>query len=159
MKTTCLTIIITLMPLLSFGQQKKQAKCEAVARELVGSWKFEYAMYSSFKGAPRVKSDVFHTDTIHFFNDLTFEFTSHDSEKIDVRTHTGNWEITDKGKTLVHMNRQSSPAFSEPSLPDLFFPIKLIDSERIRIGYEIYYTDPFFGGHNDNVPVYFTKIE
>jgi len=160
MKKTYLTIIITLIHLLSFGQQKKQDKSETVTKELIGSWKLDYALYSSkIMGAvSKEKSKVFHADTIHFFSDKTFKFKSHDTENIDVRTHTGNWEITDKGKTLVHKNRQAVPAFDGLS-PDLFFLIKIINSDRIRIDYAIYFNDDNSSPKTNNTPVFFERIK
>jgi hypothetical protein len=108
-----LTIIITTIHLISFGQEKSQNKNERTAKVLVGSWKFDYALYSDiFMGTTlKDKSKIFHTDTLHFFENMTFKFRSHDTANIDIRFHNGVWEIADKGKTLIHKNRGSQPPF------------------------------------------------
>jgi len=148
------------MHLVSFGQQKKQDKNEAVTKQLMGSWKLDYALYrSEMMGAvSEEKSKIFHTDTIHFFSDKTFKFKSHDTANTDVRIHTGTWEIVDNGKTLVHKNRQALPAFDGQS-PDLSFPIKIINPNRIRIDYPVYTNDNSAKSKPANTPVFFERIK
>jgi hypothetical protein len=160
MKKIYLTIIIILIHLVSFAQQKKKDKSETVTKELIGSWKLDYALYNSeiMGAASKEKSKAFHTDTIHFFSDKTFKFKSHDSENIDIRTHTGTWEIIGKGKTLVQKNRQVVPAFDGIST-DLLFPIKIINSDRIRIDYSIYLNDNNSSTMAANTPVFFERIK
>ncbi|HEY8933929.1 MAG TPA: DUF5004 domain-containing protein [Cyclobacteriaceae bacterium] len=160
MKRTYSTILVILIHLVSFGQQKKQDKSEAVTKQLIGSWKLDYALYrSEIMGVvSKEKSKIFHTDTIHFFSDKTFKFKSHDTENVDIRIHTGTWEITDKGKTLVQKNRQAVPGFDGP-LPDLFFPIKIINSDRIRIDYTVYLNDDNSNSKAANTPVFFERIK
>jgi hypothetical protein len=159
-RKTYLTIIIILIHLFSFGQQKKQDKNEAVTKELIGSWKLDYALYTTKMGGvvSREKSKIFHTDTIHFFSDMTFRFTSHDTKNIDVRTHTGNWEITKKGRILIYKNRQAQPPFDAPS-PDLFSPIKIVNANRIKIYYEVHVYGDKFDPKPDGTPVFFERIK
>lgn len=145
------TLILTLVVFFSFGQQKKEDKNEIIAKKIVGSWKLDYALYSEWD-----KSKIFHTDTIHFFNDWTFRFRSHNTANTDIRTHTGNWEITNNGKVLVHRNRQAQPAFDVPT-PDLTFPIRIISTDRIRIDYMMYFDNEPKPKKN-NTPVFFDRI-
>ena len=152
MKKTVLIIVVLAIHFICFGQQKED-KNQEVSDKLVGSWKLDYALYSR-----RDSSKIFHTDTIHFYKDHTFKFRSHDTEFTDVRTHTGSWEVTKKGKVLNHRKRQANPPFDGPS-PDLTFPIQIINDDRIRIDYIVH--DPQGGAKSiaHSTPVFFERIE
>jgi hypothetical protein len=160
MKRFYLTIIIASIHLVAFGQKKGQDKNTIVAEKLLGSWKFDYALYSATVGGVTStdKSKIFHTDTLHFFADMTFRFRSHNTENTDVRIHTGTWEIVNKGKTLVHKKREAQPPFERQS-PDLTFPIRFMNKDRIRIDY--IFTDSQDGKDpmTNNTPVFFDRIK
>ena len=145
--------------MLSFGQKRGQEKNEKVSKTLIGSWKFDYVLHGTpdMEIAAREKSQLFHTDTIHFFKDMTYKFRSHDTDFIDVRTHTGTWEITNKGKILNHKDRVAVPPFVGES-PDLTFPIRVINKNRIRIDY-IFFDRGDTTPLPSNTPVYFVRIK
>jgi hypothetical protein len=160
MKRVYLTIVIVIIHLVSFSQQKERDKNAKVAERLIGSWKFDYALYSSvYLGTVSTDtSKVFHTDTIHFFSDQTFRFRSHDTANTDVRVHTGTWEISNKGKTLIHKKRAAQPAFEGP-LPDLTFPIRMEGKDRIRIDYIMMTQGQQVSKPaTNNTPVFFDRI-
>jgi hypothetical protein len=159
MRRVYLTIVIATVHLLSFGQRKMD-KNEVVAKDLIGSWKFDYAVYSStLLGVTyKDKSKIFHTDTIHFFRDKTFRFKSHNTESTDRRIHTGVWEIANNGKTLIHRKREARPPFEGQS-PDLTFPIRIINEDRIRIDYIFFDVQDDNKPTTNNTPVFFDRIK
>ncbi|HEY3402454.1 MAG TPA: hypothetical protein VGK59_03645 [Ohtaekwangia sp.] len=168
MKHISLTILITSLYVLSFAQKKEHDKNVKVSEILIGSWKFDYAVYSNpdnnIWNTPgqdttytKERSGVFHTDTIHFFSDMTYKFRSHDTDNSSSTVHTGDWEINNNGKTLLHKKRVAIPAFVGP-LPNLTFPIRVINKNRIRIDYSI--TDEADTRPQlNNTPVYFDRIK
>ncbi len=135
MRLLYLLILLTSIGGVSIGQNK--SKNNIVSEKLVGSWKFDYALYRFSPSEPTNKSHLFHTDTISFYKDRTFKFRSHNTNFTEKSTNTGNWEVVNNGKTLIHKNRQTQPPFNEPT-PDLTFPLKIINANRIRIDYEFY---------------------
>jgi hypothetical protein len=153
-----LTLFIAAVHFASFGQNKGQEKNTAVADRLVGAWKFDYAVYGIDVVGRRFAdtSKLFHTDTIHFFRDMTFRFRSHNTAKTDQRLHTGTWEITNKGRTLIHKNRVAQPPF-DGHTPDLTFPVRIINQDRIRIDY-IFIDEESTKPPTNNTPVFFDRI-
>ena len=160
MRLLCYTISLISLSFFCFGQPKKEDKNERVFKALVGSWKLDYAVYSAtLLGIVSYDtSKIFYTDTIHFFNDRTFKFRSNAIENIGVQTHTGTWEITNKGKVLIHKNIQSLPPSAEPTR-DATFPIKIINPDRIRIDYTIYHPQDYSPPRLNNTPVFFERIK
>ena len=159
MKRLYLTIFIATIHLASFAQKKGQDKRIAATEKLVGSWKFDYALYGASSAGMKSAdtSKIFHTDTIYFFRDMTFRFRSHNTAYTDVRIHTGTWEITNKGRTLIHKERVADPPFDGPS-PDLTFPIRFAGRDRIRIDYIFVYDPADKKAMNNNTPVFFDRI-
>jgi hypothetical protein len=160
MKRFYITIIIASVHLVSFGQRKGQDKNAIVEEKLFGSWKFDYALYTAtFGGVTSTdKSKIFHTDTLHFFGGMTFRFRSHNTENTDLRIHTGTWEIVNEGKTLVHKKREARPSFQGQS-PDLTFPIRVINKDRIRIDYTFTDSQDEKKPVTNNTPVFFDRIK
>lgn len=119
----------------------------------------EYAIYNGYlEGAVfRDTSTVFYIDTIQFFSDRTFRFKTHDTENTHIQTHTGNWEIAHKGRVLIQKNRQTQPPF-EGTSPDLSFPIRIINADKVRIKYSVYIKGSS-ATTTSNTPVFFTRIK
>lgn len=162
MKKIYLTIILASFHLFSFSQHSKRDKNKIASEILVGSWKFDYAIYrSTFWGkVEEEKSEIFHTDTLYFFNNMMFSFRSHKTEEgvwTDTSIHTGSWEIVNNGKTLIYKNREDKPAYEKPS-QDVTLPIRIINKNRIRIDYLVVISGEEKPTKN-NTPVFFNRIK
>lgn len=162
MKRIYLTIIIVFIHFVSSGQIKEHSKNLKVAEKLVGTWKFDHAQLRvTHEGVTSInRSKIFHIDTLHFFEDMTFRFNSQnaDKTKTDSRVHTGSWAITNKGHTLVLKNREAFPPFEEET-PDINFPIRVINYDRIRIDFIVYMVQGVAEPMTIKTPVYFDRFD
>ena len=155
-----LTIIIATIHVVSFGQKKGLDKNVIVTEKLIGSWKFDYAIFrASLQGTTSIDTGrSFHIDTLHFFRDMTYRFRSYNISDNSARIHTGIWEIVKRGKRIVHKKRVAQPPFEEPS-PDLTFPIRVINKDRIRIDYIVIYVQFGTEATRNRTPVFFNRIK
>jgi hypothetical protein len=161
-KNILIASLILLLPSITYGQKHHLKKNKLAIERIIGSWKFEYAVYTFYRfiDSPpsKEKSDVFHTDTIHFYANMTYRFNSHDFDYKKVSAHSGEWNVINKGKTLILKNRVVKPAIKEP-LVELSFPIKIKKANILRIDYSIYIKGDSINQKPNNTPVFFSRIE